>query len=411
MGPMTIFDKSFLQGLTVDEAVMFDHYYMSNITPIFLIEVLGDLAKEPDGKHSSAQRVVEILASKTPCRRAYPNAFHHHLLRGELQGHPVEMSRRPIILGGKYVRSQDGLHIIHEQSPEVEAFNRWQRGEFIESERVISEQWRSHVSRLDLRQIAEAARSAKAPLGDIRTLADARAASVRLIDEGVQWGVLRTVCQNAGFGAMNIGRIRDKWAKAGYPPIRQFAPYACHVLEVDIVFELALSLSQISAERPSNRVDMFYLYYLPFAELFVSQDRLHQRIAPLFLADNQRFARASDLKHDLAALEARLFELPEEERAGGLMRMSGDPPKDHVGLTTELWDELRPGWRDRKPTPKLTPEKERALVEKLNAPDREGVVLPPGFSPRREEDVTSTRFTRMIPRKIGRWLMVSDDVG
>lgn len=408
MGPMAVFDKSFLQGLTADEAVMLDHFYMSNITPIFLMEVLGDLAKEPDGKHSSAQKVVELLASKTPCRRAYPNAFHHHLLRGELQGVPVEMSKRPIVMGGRRVRSPDGIHVIHEKSPEVELFGRWQHGEFSEAERLLSSVWRTLVSKLDLRQIAEAARSAKAPLGDVRTLNDAKAAATHLIDAGHQWPVLRTVCKNAGFGEANTSRIRDRWAKAGYPPVREFAPYACHVLEVDIVFELALSISQISADRPSNRVDMFYLYYIPFAEIFVSQDRLHQRLAPLFLSERQRFVRASDLKSDLATLEARMFALPAEERAGGLMRMSGAPPKDHVGLTTELWDHFRTGWRDRKPTPKLTPEKEKALIEKLNAPDTHGVALPRGVVPR--EEPTSVRFTRQIPRKIGRWLMVSDDL-
>lgn len=409
MGPMTIFDKSFIQGLTVDEAVMFDHYYMSNITPIFLMEVLGDLAKAPDGKHKSPQTVVELLATKTPCRGAYPNAFHQQLLRGELQGSPVEMSRRPIVMGGKHVRSSQGLHYIYEESPEVESFNRWQRGEFTNAERLLSAQWRTLVAGLDLRQIADAAKAAKAPLGEVRTLADAKEAATRLIDTGNQWAVLKAVATNAGFGPVTMERIRERWTKADRPNIRSFAPYACHVLEVDIVFELALSISQISADRPSNRVDCFYLYYLPFAELFVSNDRLHQRLAPLFLKDRQKFVRADELKHDLAVLEEKLFQLPVEERAKGLMTLGSSPPQDHVGTTTQLWDHFRSGWRDRRPPPKLSLEKERALIEKLNAADK-GLELPPGFGPRPEEEPTTARFTRSIPRRIGRWQLVADSV-
>jgi hypothetical protein len=319
------------------------------------------------------------------------------------------MSNRPVILGGKYVRSADGLHLIHEESPEVECFNRWQNGEFTKLERLASAQWRMAVSKLDLRQIADAARIAKAPLGDIRTLQEARNAATRLVDTGNQWPVLKSVVANAGFGEATLSKIRQRWTRAGNPPIRQFAPYACYVLEVDIVFELALSLSQISPDRPSNRVDMFYLYYLPFAELFVSQDRLHQRLVPLFLSGKQKFVRTDEVKRDLAVLEQRLFQLPEEERARGLMRLDGDPPKDHAGITCELWDHFRPEWRSRKPPPKLTPDQEKALLEKLKKPDR-GTALPRGFGPSPNEELTSARFVRKISRQIGRWRMVSDDI-
>lgn len=42
----TIFDKSFLESLTLDEAVWFDNFFLANITPIFYVETLADLEKE-----------------------------------------------------------------------------------------------------------------------------------------------------------------------------------------------------------------------------------------------------------------------------------------------------------------------------------------------------------------------------
>jgi len=45
MGPIVLFDKSFLQSLNIDEAVWFDHFFISNIPPIFFTETLADLKK------------------------------------------------------------------------------------------------------------------------------------------------------------------------------------------------------------------------------------------------------------------------------------------------------------------------------------------------------------------------------
>ncbi len=46
LGPITIFDKSALQALSLDEAVWLDTFYLTNIiTPLFFLETLADLDK------------------------------------------------------------------------------------------------------------------------------------------------------------------------------------------------------------------------------------------------------------------------------------------------------------------------------------------------------------------------------
>lgn len=42
---MTMFDKSFIHGITTEEAAVFDVHFMSNLTPLFFVEVLADLEK------------------------------------------------------------------------------------------------------------------------------------------------------------------------------------------------------------------------------------------------------------------------------------------------------------------------------------------------------------------------------
>lgn len=43
---MLIFDKSFLQSLSVDESVILDQMFSCVITPLFFVETMADLTKE-----------------------------------------------------------------------------------------------------------------------------------------------------------------------------------------------------------------------------------------------------------------------------------------------------------------------------------------------------------------------------
>jgi hypothetical protein len=89
LGPITIFDKSALQALSLDEAVWFDDFYLANITPLFFVETLAALEKI-DAKRRSPQQVVGGLAAKTPLG-GRPNVHHAALCEGELLGYAVDM--------------------------------------------------------------------------------------------------------------------------------------------------------------------------------------------------------------------------------------------------------------------------------------------------------------------------------
>jgi hypothetical protein len=75
MGPTALFDKSFLQSLSVDEAVWFDAHFISVVCPVFFVETLADLAKDPT-ERGPADRVVRVIASKFPEMHGSPCANH-----------------------------------------------------------------------------------------------------------------------------------------------------------------------------------------------------------------------------------------------------------------------------------------------------------------------------------------------
>jgi hypothetical protein len=61
-GPYLIFDKSSLESLNIDEAVLLDTFFSCVITPIFFVECLADLEKEIRSK-STPEQLVGSLAS------------------------------------------------------------------------------------------------------------------------------------------------------------------------------------------------------------------------------------------------------------------------------------------------------------------------------------------------------------
>jgi len=75
MGPVALFDKSYLQSLSVDESVWFDHFFLANVCPIFYVETYADLAKE-DCKYLTPDELVRRIANKFPEYSGTPNASH-----------------------------------------------------------------------------------------------------------------------------------------------------------------------------------------------------------------------------------------------------------------------------------------------------------------------------------------------
>lgn len=65
VGPILIFDKSGLQGLSLDECVTLDSLFLTNIVPVFYVETLADLDKV-DKKGRAPGEVVADIAGKSP---------------------------------------------------------------------------------------------------------------------------------------------------------------------------------------------------------------------------------------------------------------------------------------------------------------------------------------------------------
>jgi hypothetical protein len=345
MGPITIFDKSALQSLNIDEAVWFDAFFLANVVPIFYVETLADLRKQV-AKGRTPEQVVGSLAAKTPSEAA-PNVHHLPLILAELTGRSIEMTGQVVIGAGEVKQAPDGGVGVHvDEFPEEAALLRWKNHEFLEIERVVAKGWRAELAAHDAARLVAVVRNIVpadaqiSDLGQLKAFIDAFCSSSQREVVALAFEVLGVPDEYKGFALA-------RWQAEGKPPLDEFLPYATHVFKVDLLFYLGIDRGFISGERASNKADMAYLYYLPFAMVFVSGDRLHRRTVPLSLRDDQSFVEAQELKAALREIDEHYDALPDEIKQLGVLQFASYPPSEMDNIVTRLWDKhMRPDWRD-----------------------------------------------------------------
>lgn len=413
MGPITLFDKSFLQALSVDEAVWFDHFFSAVIAPLFYVETLADLEKEMERR--SPEREVAIIASKFPEWSGAPNVFHGTLAVKELLGYQVVMDGRPIVPGGRPVVRDGKRGVNFDESPESEAFSRWQKGAFREIERGVAKGWRAMIRELDLPAMAKNLRAIGIDHTRCKSLEQARDQAKSVVNTaGHHFDTAALI-----FGLLQVPpplqpQIVGRWNIAGFPPLARYAPYTAHLLSVELFFQLALGAGLISEHNPTNRIDVAYLNYLPFCHMFVSGDNLHRRTAPLFLRPDQEFVWAHDLKADLARINRHFLSLPEDQRKLGISRFARTPPKVEGAMVRALrakflvanYDDML---ETRPPRPENN-ERDKALIEEMRkwtkapTPPAMGSEQVPG------DELHTLTMQRMVRRVRGSWVQIPPDV-
>jgi hypothetical protein len=346
MGPITLFDKSFLQSLSVDESVWFDHFFLTNVAPIFYVETLADLDK-PASKGRTAERSVSIIAEKFPDMGGMPCAHHTFLCINNLLGSSVPLTGQVPVSRGRSVRYGAKTGAVFQQSPESGAFSRWQENQFHEIERLYAHSWRQELQDLHLREIAELFQALGINAKSCRNLeyaSNLARATLHNLDRQSDLMPSALIFLDVPYHLHH--EITERWSLAGRPPLFKYAPYAAFVLTVKLFFYIALAADKISSKRSSNHADIAYLFYLPFCMMFVSNDRLHRDCAPLFLRDDQQFVWGQDLKRCLAQANEYYLQLPETTKEKGVLSFASYPPPIEDPLIERLWDQLLPKWRE-----------------------------------------------------------------
>lgn len=207
---------------------------------------------------------------------------------------------------------------------------------------MTAKNWRHELSEVDFSALYKSFRSIVEQHGKPKNFFDAK-----LLTDSILNSLSEEDMLNLGmtvFGVTEYGQkeILKRWETEGKQPLSMFAPYLRHLLSVELYFYVGLGSDLISKDRPSNKVDLAYLYYLPFCMVFTSSDKLHANIVPPFLRDHQTFIAGTCLKEDLNKLNKYYLSLPEEILSRGISTFAQNPPIDSGFLVSELWDKYLP---------------------------------------------------------------------
>ncbi len=413
INPVTLlFDKSFLQSLTVDESVWLDAFFMTNICPYFYVETLADLNKErcKDG----AKAEVKKIAMKFPDKNSYPNIFHITLCVNELLGHGVSMKGQVITYPARKFNNNGEVGFASDSSPENEAFLRWQEGKYLEIEQEQAKNWRSLVNSLDLNSMAKSFEVFKIQEKVCKTLEDCyELASMVVHSEDCKFDRMKLALDFLQVNDSLRYKIMERWRIYNYKNLKSYAPYLIFVLKIELFFQIAIINRIIAPERNSNRLDISYLFYLPFVKIFVSSDKQQLKWGKFFLTEDQEVINGNDLKKDLGALnEFYKKTISEEEAEKGILSIVDGPPENREFLVTRLWDKYYPGWKKSLGSNKIQKSNEplerisqntKKLLEQM---DDSSIDTLEEFDPEKHTHI----YTRNVRRKRGSWYQVDKRV-
>lgn len=405
MGPVLIFDKSTLQSLSVDESVWLENFFHSNITPIFFVETLADLSKRKAARRG--ETMVAEIARKTPNMSSFPNAFHLDLVANDLVGNHPPMTSQVILAGGTSKRSPEGKVGTHyEEFDEAAAMARWQQGQFHEIERALAGVWRSSLTGIDFRSMMTWALTTL-KIDRVATLDEAKIRADEYASTGGM-SVVQFAGRFLGVAEAWEDEYMRRYAQAGNALLSEFAPYASYVLRVNLFFYVAMASHLIARERPSNMMDIAYLYYLPFCQAFASNDKLHARTAPLFCERGQQCVGGKQLKAGLREVNDYYLRYSDEIEKVGIMRFARYPPDQLDNTVTQLWDRYMRGWREANPLVEES-DLDRGSDNRMSA-ERLVDIVEKSVSVPSTADSEYVMIRRKAPVRKGRWRLMPPEV-
>ncbi len=331
MGPHLFLDKSVLQSLSEEEIRCLNQYYLVVYAPVQFIDML--LQKEEDG-------IAEIAHKIHPTDPCYTM---HYRISAALnlldRNYP---DRRPSRIDAKLSGKKELPFAPH---PEKEVLRCWKAGEYVAAKQVLSKRCRSSTRSIDLEKLRK-----DYNFPSVTSFAELKSATIAFCDTTdpqQQAANLEFLLEEADL--MNIAEpIRERWLECGKPPLKEFAPYAYYCLTVFTAFYTTIANGLI--DTPTNRVALEYLLYLPFCQVFCSDDLFHKQLAPIFLGDirkQQDFMDSSELKQDLNNIYAYWQSVSDVERKAYQEKYAYYPPMLSDSITVQLWKKYMPPRTER----------------------------------------------------------------
>jgi hypothetical protein len=360
MGPPLLLDKSGIQSLLKKLLPMLSRYYLLVVPPILVLEILGDLLKKRQG----GRGWVRILAEKVGTTRPFINVDHRELRVESLLGKPITMDGRPVVASEGFDTTQGKSALITETKEHLQLL-RWRFEEPSALEEQSAREWKQAVSSVDLEKAKAQFKSSNPDLPRVKSFTELRSAVDIMLQFGDQMVFLEMCLEDAHLDEDSRNEIRARWAQIKSPALWSFAPYAFFCFRIRMLFHVGL-INNLVTTRSSNIADLVYLYYTPFCNVFSSNDRLHEDLAPLVLRPDQYFIRTTSLRSDFEAIDFFREQLSNDQKRMWHDRFGDWPPRNSGSFTYRMWTRkmtLPKGLRRGNALKKMSPEAKKKMDE------------------------------------------------
>lgn len=371
MGPRIILDKSALQALSQSEIGFLVKHYFIVVTPVLIMEILADLKKGTNEIKLSRNEVMQLSKKLLPGDSCI-NTHYKDLCVGSLLGHNIPMSGQARVSGGISIKTPDGKEqagVFFKESAEEKALRNWREGSFSNTEEILAQRWRETTRDLDLEHFKRKFKAFTTVMPKIKDFEELRLYVEKFTsspDPQIQFLGIDNIMDGIGILQQHKNVIYNRWIRQKYPLFRDFAPYSYFCFKVSLIFCFGLALDLIST-KPTNWIDLEYLYYLPFCMVFCSGDKFHKDICPSLLRNDQEFVDRNKLKEDLHWLSAEWDSLNKAEKRDRAYNYGSYPPTNPKSVTYRLWQKYMKPWKPGSGNivAKMTKEEQDRILREL----------------------------------------------
>jgi hypothetical protein len=295
MGPSILLDKSTLNALSREQTLKLTRYFDWILVDILLWEITGNFFKKT--KTRSARNEAAILADKIALD-SWQNMSSITLVESNLLGNVVQMECKPIIQPDSVTRTVNGQVAAYLDGRSFcDMVYRWQKGEFTEEDKTRAGIWQNIKNdckgkEATYLQLLTSHHIILPACSDIPSMKFE-------VDKLVRNPNMQSVCLDILllFQGMDSKKRQSllKHVSKQHHSLQVYAPYAFYCVQAFLLFLGALRHNLVKKDT-NDRIDIEYLFYLPFCKVFSSNDNLHKKLASQLLKEDQVFVTGDDLK-------------------------------------------------------------------------------------------------------------------
>lgn len=175
--------------------------------------------------------------------------------------------------------------------------------------------------------------------------------------------LLKWFLSDIGMFGATAQRTIERFNTAADGALPRLLPYTAYCVRIALIFHFALAFNLVGT-RATNRVDLEYLFYVPFCNAFSSGDAFLRKLAELVMT-NQTYISRDALKADLNEL-SKWWESLSPEQLQTESRLQG-PPENEKSVTHQMWTKtMKPGYRNpARRQLKLTDEENKKMLKRF----------------------------------------------